>query len=43
MAAATLADPKAESARMGLLEDDDEFEEFDINQGMTPLLPLPSC
>lgn len=32
------ADPKAEAAKMDLLEDDDEFEEFEIDQGT--LLPL---
>ncbi|KAL6849958.1 hypothetical protein ACP4OV_020585 [Aristida adscensionis] len=26
------ADPKAEAAKMDLLEDDDEFEEFEIDQ-----------
>jgi hypothetical protein len=40
-AAAALANPKAESTKMGLLEDDDEFEEFDINQGMHPATPSP--
>jgi hypothetical protein len=39
--AAALASPKAESAKMGLLEDDDEFKEFDINQGMHPATPSP--
>jgi 26 proteasome complex subunit DSS1 len=34
MAAAAPADPKAEAAKMDLLEDDDEFEEFEIDQGM---------
>jgi hypothetical protein len=38
MAAAALANPKAESTKMGLLEDDDEF---DINQGMHPATPSP--
>ncbi|KAI5006697.1 protein DELETION OF SUV3 SUPPRESSOR 1(I)-like [Hordeum vulgare subsp. vulgare] len=32
MAAAAPADAKAEAAKMDLLEDDDEFEEFEINQ-----------
>ncbi|XP_051224387.1 protein DELETION OF SUV3 SUPPRESSOR 1(I) [Lolium perenne] len=31
-AAPAPADPKAESAKMDLLEDDDEFEEFEIDQ-----------
>ncbi|BAA90391.1 hypothetical protein [Oryza sativa Japonica Group] len=33
MAAAAPADAKAEAAKMDLLEDDDEFEEFEIDQG----------
>jgi hypothetical protein len=40
-AAAALANPKVESAKMGLLEDDNELEEFDINQGMHPATPSP--
>lgn len=40
MAAAAPADAKAEAAKMDLLEDDDEFEEFEIDQGMRgPRLP----
>jgi hypothetical protein len=31
------ADPKAEAAKMDLLEDDDEFEEFEIDQGAPSL------
>ena len=34
------ADPKAEAAKMDLLEDDDEFEEFEIDQG-APSLSFP--
>jgi hypothetical protein len=41
MAAAAPADPKAEAAKMDLLEDDDEFEEFEIDQGKRPA--TPSC
>jgi hypothetical protein len=32
-AAPAPADAKAEAAKMDLLEDDDEFEEFEIDQG----------
>ena len=39
MAAAAPADPKAEAAKMDLLEDDDEFEEFEIDQGTHPATP----
>jgi hypothetical protein len=31
------ADAKAEAAKMDLLEDDDEFEEFEIDQGAPSL------
>ena len=41
MAAAAPADAKAEAAKMDLLEDDDEFEEFEIDQGMCKHTPLP--
>jgi 26 proteasome complex subunit DSS1 len=34
--AAAPADAKAEAAKMDLLEDDDEFEEFEIDQGTPP-------
>ena len=34
--AATPADAKTEAAKMDLLEDDDEFEEFEIDQGTPP-------
>lgn len=39
--AAAPADAKAEAAKMDLLEDDDEFEEFEIDQGMSTRSPLP--
>ena len=43
-AAPAPADAKAEAAKMDLLEDDDEFEEFEIDQGTRtpPLAPLLS-
>jgi len=31
-----------EEAKMDLLEDDDEFEEFEIDQGIIPR-PIPCC
>uniref|UniRef100_A0A0D3EN37 26S proteasome complex subunit SEM1 n=1 Tax=Oryza barthii TaxID=65489 RepID=A0A0D3EN37_9ORYZ len=34
MADTAKADAAAEAAKMDLLEDDDEFEEFEIDQGM---------
>uniref|UniRef100_A0A0D9V090 26S proteasome complex subunit SEM1 n=1 Tax=Leersia perrieri TaxID=77586 RepID=A0A0D9V090_9ORYZ len=34
MAETAKADAAAEAAKMDLLEDDDEFEEFEIDQGM---------
>jgi 26 proteasome complex subunit DSS1 len=41
-AAPTPADAKAEAAKMDLLEDDDEFEEFEIDQGTAlPAALLP--
>lgn len=40
MAAPAPADAKAEAAKMDLLEDDDEFEEFEIDQG-TRTAPTP--
>ncbi|KAL5227096.1 hypothetical protein ABZP36_015361 [Zizania latifolia] len=43
MADTAKADAAAEAAKMDLLEDDDEFEEFEIDQGMHRFVPLLFC
>jgi hypothetical protein len=42
MADTAKADAAAEAAKMDLLEDDDEFEEFEIDQGMHRSVSLSS-